>query len=240
MGKNRKAEERSIRSYSILHVDIMFFHAARRHLALAKKGWPPVEKALKGLKKLDDQWDYLHGDDDRPLNLDKLERIAIDTEHQFETVGFACAPVLEHIAIVHLLCTNCLEATINAIAKDLLNGSMFDEFDKLSLTGKWLFLPRTHGIAGFDPGKEPFQSFNRMVKFRNSLTHYRPKKERFAFAVPTFLVGLGLSVTDAESSVKVTRKMVGDIHEQLNREMDYGWDAERWTHFGIAFSRDTT
>jgi hypothetical protein len=145
------------------------------------------------------------------------------------------------IAIVHLLCANCLEATINAIGKDLLNGSMFEEFDKLSLTGKWLFLPKIQELEGFDPGEEPFQSFNRMVRFRNSLTHYRPKKESGpAFAVPTFLGSLGLTVQDAERSVKVTREMVGDIHKQLNRKMDYGWDAERWTYFGLKFDSDKT
>ncbi|MGO9112504.1 MAG: hypothetical protein ACLP9L_25010 [Thermoguttaceae bacterium] len=240
MVKKRQDEKKSSRSYSILHVEIMFFHAARRHLELAKEGWSPVEKALKELKKLDVQWDRLQADDVQ-LDDNRLERIAISTEHQFESVGFAYAPVLEHIAIVHLLCTNCLEATINAIGKDLLNGSMFEEFDKLSLTGKWLFLPKIRGLKGFDAGKEPFQSFKRMVSFRNVLTHYRPKKEDGpAFAVPMFLASLGLTVKDAENSVKVTRKMVGDIHKQLNREMDCGWDAERWTYFGIDFNRDKT
>ncbi len=241
MVKKHEHEERSGRFYSILHVDIMYFHAARRHLELANESWPHVEKALETLKELDEEWEHLHADDDLPLEESRLERIAISTEHQFETVGFAYAPVLEHIAIVHLLCANCLEATINAIGKDLLTGSMFEEFDKLSLTGKWLFLPKIRELKGFDPGKEPFQSFNRMIKFRNHLTHYRPKKEDGpAFAVPTFLASLGLTVEDAECSVKVTRKMVGDIHRQLKREMDYGWDAERWTYFGIDFDRHTT
>jgi hypothetical protein len=241
MVKKREDEERSSRFYSILHVEVMFFHAARRHLELVKHGWPPVAKALDGLKKLDSQWECLQADDNVRLDDDRFERIAISTEHQFETVGFAYAPVLEHIAIVHLLCANCLEATINAIGKDLLNGSMFEEFDKLSLTGKWLFLPKIQKLEGFDPGKDPFQSFSRMVKFRNFLTHYRPKKESGpGFAVPTFLASLGLTVEDAESSVKVTRKMVGEIHKQLKREMDYGWDAERWTYFGLDFDRDKT
>jgi hypothetical protein len=80
-----------------------------------------------------------------------------------------------------------------------------------------------------------------MVKYRNSLTHYRPKREEGpAFAVPSFLTSLGLTVSDAENSVKVTRKMVGNLHEQLKREMDYGWDADRWTYFGIDFDRDKT
>lgn len=40
-------EERSSRFYTILQVEIMFFHTARRHLELAKEGWPAVEQALK-------------------------------------------------------------------------------------------------------------------------------------------------------------------------------------------------
>lgn len=217
----------------------MFFHAARRHLGLAKEDWSAVEKEIEELRKLDEQWERLRADDVQ-LNDSRIERNAISTEHQFETVGFAIAPVLEHLATVHLLCVNCLEATINSIGEDLLNGSMFEEFDNLSLKGKWLFLPKLRQTEGFDPGKEPFQSFNRMIKFRNSLTHYRPKKEDFAYAVPSFLASLGLTVEDAENSVKVTRKMVGDIHEQFKRELDYGWDAEQWTYFGIAFDRNNT
>jgi hypothetical protein len=241
MVKKRKDEEGSIRSYTILHVEIMFFHAARRHLELAKEGWSPVKKALKDLDKHHDQWARLHADDDVPLDDSRFERIAISTDRQFETVGFAYAPVLEHIAIVHLLCANCLEATINGLGKDVLSGSMLDEFDKLSLAGKWLFLPKICALNGFDPGKEPFQSFSRMVKFRNSLTHYRPKKEGgFTYVVPTFLASLGLTIEDAETSVKTTRRMVGDIHKQLNREINGGWDTERWTYFGIDFDRDRT
>src|SRR5438445_283014 len=85
--KKHEDEEKSSRFYSILHIDILFFHAARRHLELAKEGWPPVEKALKGLKKLDDQWERLHADESVSLDDSRLERIAISTERQFETVG---------------------------------------------------------------------------------------------------------------------------------------------------------
>lgn len=170
MVKKREDKERSSRFYSILHVEIMFFHAARRHLELAKKGWSPIEKALNDLKALDEQWERLQVDD-IPLGDSRLERIAVATERQFETVGFAYAPVLEHIAIVHLLCANCLEATINAIGKDLLDGSMFGEFDKLSLTGKWLFLPKIRELKGFDPGREPFQSFTQQ-SVSNSMQYF--------------------------------------------------------------------
>jgi hypothetical protein len=239
MTKKHEDEEPRSWFYSILHVEIMFFHAARCHLELAKEGWPPVKKALNELKELDDQWELLQAGDEIPLNDSRFERTVISAEHQFESVGFAYAPVLENIAIIHLLCANCLEATINAIGEDLLSGSMFEEFDKLSLTGKWLFLPKIQKLKGFDPGTEPFQSFSRMVRFRNLLTHYRPKKERGpAFAVPKFLASLGLTVDDAERSLKVTRKMVGEIHKQLKREMDHGWDADRWTYFGLHFDRD--
>ncbi|MFL5243409.1 MAG: hypothetical protein ACJ8FY_14985 [Gemmataceae bacterium] len=64
--KKREHKEKSSRFYSILHVEIMFYHAARRHLKLAKEGWPPVEKALKDLKKVDDQWERLQADEGLP------------------------------------------------------------------------------------------------------------------------------------------------------------------------------
>jgi hypothetical protein len=78
-----------------------------------------------------------------------------------------------------------------------------------------------------------------MVKFRNSLTHYRPKREDGpAYAVPTFLASLGLTIDDAESSVRVTRRMVGEVHKQFKRKLNDGWDAERWMYFGLDFDSD--
>src|SRR5258707_13768231 len=107
--KKREHEERSSRFYSILHVEIMFYHAARRHLDFAKEGWPPVEKALKKLKKGDDQWERLQADN-AALDDSRFERIAVATERKFDTVGFSYAPMMERIAIVHILCFSCLKA----------------------------------------------------------------------------------------------------------------------------------
>lgn len=48
----------------------MFFHAVRRHLEFAQEGWLPVENTMKGLKKLDEQWERLHADEN--VSLDRL------------------------------------------------------------------------------------------------------------------------------------------------------------------------
>jgi hypothetical protein len=42
-----------------------------------------------------------------------------------------------------------------------------------------LCLPRLQGLAGFDVGARPFQSFDRLIKIRNSLVHWKIHKEPY-------------------------------------------------------------
>jgi hypothetical protein len=213
----------------------MYYHVARRNLEAAKKAWPNVQKELAAFDVLDKKYDRIEAESH---DYDKLEPLAIQLGHQSESVGFRYAPVLEHLATVHLLSVNCLEATINLMARDRLTGAMFDEFDKLTVVGKWLFLPKIFKLKGFDAGAEPLQTFIQMVKWRNLLTHYRQKREPWnGFRLPTFLGSLGLTIEDGERSVRATRRMVQEIHDQFKEEMDHGWDADNWTYFGIAFER---
>ena len=60
------------------------------------------------------------------------ESLCIQLENMEESIGFNYAPILEQIAIAHLMSAACLEAHINRRAKDHLEGKMFDEFDQHS------------------------------------------------------------------------------------------------------------
>ena len=88
-----------------------------------------------------------------------------------------------------------------------MSGRLWQSFERLSVAAKWLFFPELVGLVGFDPGAEPFQSFDRLIKTRNKLAHYKPHREPWKVSVvrPKFLNDLGLTVNDAERSVSAVR-----------------------------------
>jgi hypothetical protein len=97
---------------------------------------------------------------------DELEPIYIQMEGAEFDIGSAYGPYMQHIALTHILCATAAEAHINVVAKGRLKGKFKDNFEKISLEGKWLFLPKILGKAGFDQGAEPFQSFSKLNKIQ--------------------------------------------------------------------------
>jgi hypothetical protein len=233
---------------SILRVDLMYFSAARRCHEQAKSAMPVAEAEAKRLEVL---WKKSVEIENRPYPNDReeensfdysteMERISIAIENQGQSVGFAYAPILENIAMTHLLCGACLEAHINQKAEQLLSSREFEDFDRMTITGKWLFLPKILGHAGFDPGNEPFQSFDQLIKWRNKLAHYKELRESWSmrYPVPEFLTKLGLTVPQAEKSHQATRAIVHALARQLNDEVDEGeealWALDRsWNYFDM-------
>ena len=65
-----------------------------------------------------------------------------------------------------------LEAHINAIACSRISKTKRKKFYRRSLKCKWLSAPQLIGPGQvFDPSKEPFQSFKKLIKRRNGIVH---------------------------------------------------------------------
>lgn len=113
-----------------------------------------------------------------------------------------------------------------------LNAYPLEEFDKLSITGKWLFLPKIIGSASFDPGREPFQSFRALARTRNSLVHYKAKRERWkGYEVPGFLDQLALTKGDAEKSVHTAEAMIIRLATLLGEGTpDWTKHSDKWVN----------
>jgi hypothetical protein len=115
-----------------------------------------------------------------------------------------------------------------------LQGRSFDEFDKLSVSGKWLFYPRLIGVGSYDPGQQPFQGFQVLIGRRNALVHYkvRTNRLRYGFAVPDFVEQMGLRTREMEESLKTVSSMVASLATMERRELP-GWIAndEWWDIF---------
>src|SRR5262249_28611688 len=115
-----------------LKVDLMYLSAARHCLEAAKKAWPEAEKAVKRHQELWDKGEEIlsrYGGNYTEAYLE-MEPLSIRLESQGFTVGLAYGPVLENVAVTHLLCAACLEAHVNKLAKELLPGKSYSEFEK--------------------------------------------------------------------------------------------------------------
>lgn len=209
-----------------LLLDAMYYHAAKENYQAAKttlKGIEKAEKAFSKLKAKEKRVLERHvGDSSRAY--DALEPIYIQMEGAEYDIGNAYGPHLQHLALTHILCIATAEAHINQIAKNILSGKFLDQFEKVPLEGKWLFLPKFIGRDSFDQGQEPFQSFSRLVKFRNELVHYKGKKEHwesFEQGLPKFFDKLGLSIPMALRSLKTVKAMILELSKMTRNEPPY-------------------
>lgn len=208
---------------TVLAVDAMYFQMALRARSEFQGAQSKTTQAEGRAAVVQAEMDNLNemfdrGEIDHATLYDKFEPLAIGMDSYEYAVGAAYGDLLKPIATVHLLCVASLEAHINIRAEQLMEGRIWKSFGRLSIDAKWLFLPRLVGLVGFDPGAQPFQRFDRLIKTRNKLAHYKPRREPWtgSGAPPEFLNDLGLTVKDAERSVSAVRSMVTRLAEQLS------------------------
>ncbi len=207
-------------SFTTLLIDAMYFHVAKQSYVAAKRSLKGIGKAIKifadlRAKEADIKERYA---DDIMEAYNELEPIYIQMEDAEYGIGAAYGPYLQNVAITHIFCATALEAHINGIAKGRLTGKFKEIFEKISLEGKWLFLPKILGKMSFDQGSEPFQSFLRLIKYRNELIHYKGRKdewEGFEYGEPKFFEKLGLSLTVAKNSLKTVREMILELSKNM-------------------------
>jgi hypothetical protein len=197
-----------ITAHLSLMVDAMYLNAAEQAFERATKGGSAVEKAMRKVERLNQRREGIlekHNGNSHAA-YDELEPISIQLESAEYDLGVAHAPILQALALVHILAAGALEAHINGRGIERLSGKHFELFEKFSLEAKWITLPKLLGLTGFDVGAEPFQSFSRLVKLRNALVHYKSKREDWIPpGVPVFLAELGLTPDEAEKSIKAAK-----------------------------------
>jgi hypothetical protein len=137
--------------------------------------------------------------------------------------------MIQNAASVHILCVACLEAHINMRAEATLQSKSFDEFDKLSVSGKWLFYPRLIGAGSYDPGQLPFQGLQALTVRRNALVHYKVLTShlRYGYAVPDFVERMGMRTREIEDSLKAVSGMVASL-AKMERRRRPGWITDEW------------
>ncbi len=204
-----------------LATDALYFHAAREGYARALTGLDRVKLAEARWSSLEDTERVIlqrHGGDSYAAS-DELEPVAIQMESADYELGIAHAPILKEVAIVNILCVACLEAHINDLAKETFQGREARSFERLALEAKWLFLPKLIGCRGFEPGQQPFQGFAKMLSCRNELIHHKGVREDWQQgSVPAFVAKLGLTIGDAQESLKAVEGMIRELAAQRGVE----------------------
>lgn len=204
-----------------LMLDALYYHAATEALDRAKRHLPRIERARKRTEALQNRFESLRRS---PSKYDRLEAIAVQLEGAEDQLGLAYGPMLQSLATVHVLAVACLEAHVNWWARERLVGKVYESFEWLGLEAKWLFLPKLTGSGAFDPGKEPFQGFASMIKWRNALTHYKGRQETWTPpGVPSFLEHLGLTVDAGAASLAAARGMIETLCSMMGERKPPYW-----------------
>jgi len=209
---------------TVLTLDALYYHAALKCLERARQAEPPIQEALKRFEELQIKSERVleKYDGDSLEGYSELEPLYIQMDGASERAGFAYSPLLEAVASAHILSAAALEGHINARASELLVGKMQRKFEFIDLEFKWLLFPKLLSKVGFDAGSEPFQTFARLIRYRNKLVHYKQREEnRSDEGVPTFLRELGLSVAQASESVGCVPEMITRLAEQLDQDAPY-------------------
>lgn len=125
--------------------------------------------------------------------------------------------LLQALVMTHVLSAMCLEAYINAVASEHLSGRLFDAFDRLSQSDKWLLLPHVLSSQSFDPGSEPFQGFQLLLRRRNRLVHAK-NNDLAELLLPTGRVEdlIEGGVEDAHRSIKTIDAMTRRLAELIS------------------------
>jgi hypothetical protein len=196
--------------YHVLEVDAMYFHAARQAHARGTASLRAIDRCERRVARHEARIKALNellreGRIDQNAHYDELEPLAIQIESLGYDVGAAYGILLGNVGTVHILSAAALEAHINIRAERFFSsGRLLQAFERLSLDAKWLLFARVRGLPGFDPGREPFQGFDRLIKTRNKLVHYKTRRELWhgSGVPPQFLVDVGLTIEAAAQSLR--------------------------------------
>jgi hypothetical protein len=134
-------------------------------------------------------------------------------------------PVVRYFSAVKILLICCAETYVNQVAQVALKGRKVDEFDKLSIIGKWIFiqdllkLKKTLTIDA-----EPMQSFAKLVSERNKLVHYKNKrKSLLTFEIPNFLEDLSLTTKECLINFKAVQTLLRKFSSNWTKSSGPSW-----------------
>jgi hypothetical protein len=204
-----------------LALDAAYFHQAKEMVAAVEEADKEFAKWSKFLADANDEAAIL---DEDPSRQDELHNLCVTIDRHWQSVDISATSLIRGVAVIHMLCAASVEAHINMRAEQTIHGKHWEEFDKLAVTGKWLFYPTLVSRQSFNPGTQPFQGLQTLIKRRNALMHYKVKraKVRTAYILPPLVDQLGLRAADAKDSIQIVAKLVAELAKLEQRKKRNG------------------
>ncbi|TYP94872.1 hypothetical protein LX73_0162 [Fodinibius salinus] len=200
-------------------VDELFYRAASENLENAYTAKKKVDSELDKLNSSDWYEEFVRNDWGDEIDIavvadqEELSKIK-ESEKIFRE---NLEKYIEHVALVHISSVTSLEAHINEIAQQVLSESDFETFVWKKIKDKWTDLPQEIAQNTFETGRQPFQNFIQLLKFRNALVHHkRDEKLTLENIKDNDPNGLGLTIEAAENSLKTVELMINQIHQFLS------------------------
>jgi hypothetical protein len=137
-----------------LVLDGVYYTQAFALAEAAKAADAVFSKWQEFVRDTNERIDSLSGDASRE---DEVHDLCVELDRHWQSFDGAAGKLVQLTAATHILCGSALEAHINMRAEEKLSTKEFNEFDKLTLAGKWLFYPTLISAGRFDPGRAPFQ-----------------------------------------------------------------------------------
>lgn len=203
-----------------LHLDLagIFYRAAWEHIVAGRDAHSMLLAEMREHAELVRRYRNLfakaYGPNQEQVDSMAFEDAFTDAVQSLGSLEAYYEPVVRHhsLAIINLVAT--VEAYINEVGGFVLEGKAeFNEFDKLSVTGKWVFLPRLMGLkTRFELGKRPLQTVAALLRQRNRLVHYKSSPKKLGLSdPPTFLVDFGLRPDDVQRAFEGVRQLIREF-----------------------------
>ena len=194
----------------------LFFVEARRR----------IERGAGSLERLHDEL-TAHGRrvDAARTHVDehKAEKSWIDVLEGVGSLEPLFGRTIREFSVADFLLVAAAEAFVNAVAAHVLPPAELENFEKLSPTGKWLFLPRIMKLK-WKPklDKGCLQQFASLVARRNRVVHPRVVRVKNTVEVGRFVDQLKLEAESANRGVECVRELIREI--SLSWRGGYGPD----------------
>lgn len=190
-----------------LELDGIFYVAAYEHIE-AGNGY--FKKAFQAFKRYNDfkkKIEEKHKDDVVEFGAAMIPKLR-NLEFHFE-------PVIKHFSIAKILLAATAEAHINRIAEKGLSHGDIEEFNKLSIVGKWLLLPKLLKTKKqFEKNSNPMQGFIALIRERNKLIHYKSQPKKVGdFEIPSFLDDYNFTPQSMEKNLHAVRDLIREFDQ---------------------------
>ena len=203
-----------------LNLDLagIFFVASWEHMEEGEKAFHKLKNKKENYDKLITKINKLRQSVDNVKQIKKTTSMLSNKLEKLITnlrkLEFYYEPVIRHFSLAKILLVASAEAYINEVAAIEIKGqSPQDEFDKLSIIGKWLFLPKLLKMKTiFYLDRDPLQSFSKLVRSRNKLIHFKFKPRKLVdYDIPPFIDGLSLSHKETEEAFKSVKNLISEF-----------------------------